>query len=51
MLRTVGERRELFVCQIIFMGVAAATLTYGLERDFLVSHIQLLTSLEQVCMR
>ena len=29
LLRTVGERGELFVCQIIFMGVAAATLIYG----------------------
>jgi hypothetical protein len=25
----VGERRQLFVCQIIIMGVAAATLIYG----------------------
>ena len=29
LLCTVGERGELFVRQIIFMGVTAATLIYG----------------------
>ena len=40
-----GECVELFVCQIIFVGVAAATLIYGLQCDSLVFHIRLLTSL------